>query len=204
MDLWEKEDYLTLVKDTVKTNKTQQPTVQQRESLEHVRCVYTRMLLQGKLRQAVCWLTSRDKGGLIQPTDIDLKTGKPVSKVLLSKHLAQSKPLEAVLEEYNNLPALIDIDATDDIVQSVVSKMQGAAGPGGVDSIAWQDWLLQFGAASCRLRKAVAVVACWLANTCPAWAAYHAIVAGRLIALDKCQGVCPGGVGEILLRMLGK
>eukprot|EP00957_Ditylum_brightwellii_P002953 225785-Ditylum_brightwellii.AAC.1 len=49
MDLWEKGDYLTLVEDTTKTNKTQQPTVQQRESLDHVCCVYMRMLLQGKL-----------------------------------------------------------------------------------------------------------------------------------------------------------
>eukprot|EP00957_Ditylum_brightwellii_P028826 2177773-Ditylum_brightwellii.AAC.1 len=82
--------------------------------------------------------------------------------------------------------------------------MQGAAGPGGVDLIAWQDWLLRFGAASCYLCKAVAAVAWWLANTRPAWAAYRAIVAGRLIALNKCPGVRPVGVGEILLRMLGK
>eukprot|EP00957_Ditylum_brightwellii_P096733 7367239-Ditylum_brightwellii.AAC.1 len=74
MDLWEKGDYLALVEDTAKTNKTQQPTVQRKESLEHVRRVYTRMLLQGKLRQVVCWLTGRDKGGLLQPTDIDSKT----------------------------------------------------------------------------------------------------------------------------------
>eukprot|EP00957_Ditylum_brightwellii_P042419 3212013-Ditylum_brightwellii.AAC.2 len=130
MDLLEKGDYLALVEDTVKTNKMQQPTVQQRESLEHVHHVYTQMLLQGKLRQAICWLNGRDKGGLLQPTDIDSKTGKPASKVLLSKHLAQSQPPEAALEEYNNLPALIDIDVTEDAVQCIASKMQCTAGPG--------------------------------------------------------------------------
>eukprot|EP00957_Ditylum_brightwellii_P100489 7660363-Ditylum_brightwellii.AAC.1 len=82
--------------------------------------------------------------------------------------------------------------------------MQGAAGPGDVDLIAWQGWLLCFCAASCCLHKSVAAVACWLANTLPAWAAYRAIVTGRLIALDKCPGVCPVGVGEILLCMLSK
>eukprot|EP00957_Ditylum_brightwellii_P004942 376477-Ditylum_brightwellii.AAC.1 len=71
--------------------------------------------------------------------------------------------------------------------------MQGAAGPGGADSIAWQDWLLRFGAASRRLHGAVAAVARWLANTRPAWAAYRAIVTGRFIALDKCPGVRPVG-----------
>eukprot|EP00957_Ditylum_brightwellii_P056427 4277166-Ditylum_brightwellii.AAC.1 len=126
MGLWEKGDYLALVEGTIKTNKTQQPTVQQRESLEHVCCVYTWMLLQGKLRQAVHWLTGRDKGELLQPTDINSKTGKPVNEVLLSKHPAQSQPPEAALEEYDTLPALININVTEDAVQSVASKMQGA------------------------------------------------------------------------------
>eukprot|EP00957_Ditylum_brightwellii_P027760 2097577-Ditylum_brightwellii.AAC.1 len=45
-DLWEKGDFAALVEDTVKTNKTQQPTGQKQETKEHVRQVYTRMLLQ--------------------------------------------------------------------------------------------------------------------------------------------------------------
>eukprot|EP00957_Ditylum_brightwellii_P207863 15354854-Ditylum_brightwellii.AAC.1 len=56
--------------------------------------------------------------------------------------------------------------------------MQGAAGPGGVDIVVWQDW--------------------------PPWAAYCAIVAGCLIDLHKCPGMCPVGVGGILLRLMGK
>eukprot|EP00957_Ditylum_brightwellii_P017061 1286702-Ditylum_brightwellii.AAC.1 len=72
--------------------------------------------------------------------------------------------------------------------------MQGATGPGGVDSIMWQDWFLCFGKASHRLRESVTALACWLANTHPAWAAYRAI----------CPGVRPVRVGEILLHMLGK
>eukprot|EP00957_Ditylum_brightwellii_P091893 6996885-Ditylum_brightwellii.AAC.1 len=136
MGLWEKGDYLALVEDTVKANKMQQSNVQQKESLEHIHCVYICMLLQGKLQQAVHWITGRDKGGLLQPTDVGSKTGKSVSKVLLSKHPAQSQPPESALEEYGTLPALIDINVTEDVVQSIVSKMQGAAGLGIADSIA--------------------------------------------------------------------
>eukprot|EP00957_Ditylum_brightwellii_P031066 2353502-Ditylum_brightwellii.AAC.1 len=51
---------------------------------------------------------------------------------------------------------------------------------------------------------ALATVARWLANTRPAWAAYRALVAGRLIALDKCPGIRPVGISEILFRMIGK
>eukprot|EP00957_Ditylum_brightwellii_P189510 14424891-Ditylum_brightwellii.AAC.1 len=69
MDLWDKGGFLALVEDTATTNKTQQPTGQRTESVEHVWRVYTRMLLQGKLWQAVRWITGQDKGGLLQPTD---------------------------------------------------------------------------------------------------------------------------------------
>eukprot|EP00957_Ditylum_brightwellii_P140455 10701302-Ditylum_brightwellii.AAC.1 len=89
-------------------------------------------------------------------------------------------------------------------VQHIASQIQGSARPGGVEAVSWQDWLLRFGAASLKLREAVAKLTWWLANTRPAWAAYRVLVAGRLIALDKCPGVRPVGVGEILLRMMGK
>eukprot|EP00957_Ditylum_brightwellii_P085898 6534581-Ditylum_brightwellii.AAC.1 len=74
--------------------------------------------------------------------------------------------------------------------------MQGSAGHVGVDAVAWQDWLLQFGAANTALRETMSRLACWLDNTRPAWAACRAIVAGRLIMLDKCPGIRPVGVGR--------
>uniref|UniRef100_A0A7S2EU87 Uncharacterized protein n=1 Tax=Ditylum brightwellii TaxID=49249 RepID=A0A7S2EU87_9STRA len=106
------------------------------------------MLLQGKLYQAVRWVTVCDKGGLLQPTDIDLKTGNLVSEVLLGKQPVPSQPPEEALQSYDELPSFININITVDTVERVASRMQGAVSPGGVDSIAWQDWLLQFGEAS--------------------------------------------------------
>eukprot|EP00957_Ditylum_brightwellii_P141950 10814263-Ditylum_brightwellii.AAC.2 len=44
----------------------------------------------------------------------------------------------------------------------------------------------------------------WLANTETAWATNCVIVAGHLITLDKCPGICPVGVGKILLQIMGK
>eukprot|EP00957_Ditylum_brightwellii_P198419 15120624-Ditylum_brightwellii.AAC.1 len=105
------------------------------------------MLLQGKLRQAVRWVTGQDKGSLLQPTDICSKTGLPVEEVLLCKHPSPTQPSEEALCEYENILALVDIDVTKDTVENVAAKMQGTAGPGGVDSIAWRDWILQYGIA---------------------------------------------------------
>eukprot|EP00957_Ditylum_brightwellii_P112147 8550659-Ditylum_brightwellii.AAC.1 len=88
------------------------------------------MLLQGKLHQAVRWVTGQDKGGLLQPNSTNSKTGNTINTV-----------------------------------EKVASHMQGTSGPGGVDSIAWQDWLLRFGEASWKFHKAVAHTTHWLANT---------------------------------------
>eukprot|EP00957_Ditylum_brightwellii_P121370 9255890-Ditylum_brightwellii.AAC.1 len=89
-------------------------------------------------------------------------------------------------------------------VQHIASKIQGSAWPGRVEAVFWQDWLLRFGAASFKLQEAVTKLTRWLANTRPEWAPYRALVARRLKALDKCPGVCPVGVGKILLQMMRK
>jgi hypothetical protein len=78
------------------------------------------------------------------------------------------------------------------------------AGLGGTDAHALQQWLLRFRKASCTLQQAFAKLVEWLANTFPPWAAYRALMAGRLVALDKCPGVRPIGIGETWPRLAAK
>eukprot|EP00957_Ditylum_brightwellii_P048908 3710482-Ditylum_brightwellii.AAC.1 len=137
MDLWEKGDHRALVEDTIKVNKHQQPTGQRNESAEHICQVYTHMFLQGKLRQVVGWVTGRDKGYLLLPTDTDSKTGLPVGEVLLSKHPNPTPPPESAFEEYKDLPAFIDLYITAGTVMQITSRMQGPAGPGGMEAVSW-------------------------------------------------------------------
>eukprot|EP00957_Ditylum_brightwellii_P189423 14417777-Ditylum_brightwellii.AAC.2 len=94
---------------------------------------------------------------------------KPVGVVLLSKHPSHSQPPKETLEDYDPLPALMEVDIMEDVVQ--------------------KNWLLCFGKASCKLREAVVLVACWLANTFLSWAIYQVIGAGHLIAFDRCPEV---------------
>jgi hypothetical protein len=35
-----------------------------------------------------------------------------------------------------------------------------------------------------------------MVNESPPWAAYHVLMAGRLLALDKCPGIRPIGIGK--------
>jgi hypothetical protein len=45
----------------------------------------------------------------------------------------------------------------------------------------------------------------WLANSFPPWAAYRALMAGHLVAFDKCPGgIHPIGVGETWRRLTTK
>ena len=122
-------------------------------------------------------------------------------------------PSAASLDAYpNNPPEIVPVDITDDVVVAVAGRLTGVAGTGGTDSVSLQHWLLRFRAASSELRLIVAEFGGWICNGRPPWAAYHAMISGRLIALDKYPGIRPVGIGETwrclvekcLLRVTGK
>ena len=77
-------------------------------------------------------------------------------------------------------------------------------GPSGADSLAWEDWLLNFKRQSQELREEVAKWVEWLSNRSPPWAAIRALMTNRLVALDKQPGVRPVGIGEVLRRLIAK
>ena len=108
----------------------------------------------------------------MDPDAIDDKTGTPVIDVLRKKHPAMREPKESdigdrVFESYPATPKAIPIDITAETVEAVASKLSGAAGPGGVDAVALQNWLLRFGSESEQLRQEFAEWTRWLANTHP-------------------------------------
>ena len=201
---WSAGRFDMLVQDTVRTSKSLISRTRRQMTDEQISKTYTSLVLQGKLRQAVRFVTARDRGGILQGDDIDVKSGLPVKEVLASKHPDARTPDITALEEYDVVPDLVPLDITGDTVLAIAPKLQGAAGPGGVDAIALQHWLMRFGKESGELRDAVASFTRWLANDSPPWAAYRAFMSSRLIALDKCPGVRPVGIGDIWRRLFSK
>ena len=67
------------------------------------------------------------QGGLILPTDADVKTGTLIADVLRSKHPNCTFPPLEVFCPYVSSPALIDLEITSDIVDWVAKTMKGAA-----------------------------------------------------------------------------
>eukprot|EP00978_Attheya_sp_CCMP212_P026136 scaffold85322_cov36-Attheya_sp.AAC.1 len=132
---------------------------------------YNCIVLQGKLCQAVRWITQRHKGGVLYPDEIDIKTGRPVIDVLKSRH-PEARVLDVGdLPHYDETPNFFDVDITADTVESV------ARGPGGkTNATLWE---------------AVTDFMRWMTNEMPPWASYEAMIASPCVALDKCPGVRP-------------
>ena len=104
----------------------------------------------------------------------------------------------------DNLPFLEDSEITGSHILSVAHQLQGGAGPGGCDASHWRDVLLRYGSSSGRLRDSVAELCRHLCNSIVPWDDVRALMACRLIALNKCPGVRPIGIGETLRRVIGK
>ena len=102
------------------------------------------------------------------------------------------------------MPETVPPNFTEDDVMWVVSKLFGTIGALGAEAIELRNWLLCFGCAPEDLRVFVARLADCMAKSSPPWAVYCALMACRLVALDKRPGVRPVGIEETLRQALAK
>ena len=114
--------------------------------------------------------------------------------------LHEKHPEPGVIDESafmpcDDLPPLLDLDITTDYVERVAHQTQGSSGPCGSTALQWHGYLLHHGVSSAR---AVAMLACRLADGILDWESICALMASRLMALEKCPGVRLIGVGEAL------
>ena len=109
-----------------------------------------------------------------------------------------------VFEPYPNVPATILALATAGLVEKVDAKLSGAAGLRWVDAVDLENWLFRFSTKSKALREEMVGLADWLQNSNLLWAAIQAILACRLLGLDKEPETRPVGIGEIFRRLWAK
>ena len=210
MERWTNDEFDVLVDEAVACDKAIKIRAYKEDS-DHFITVFTRLMLLGKTRAAMRWLSERSKG-LVLPSSsvIDVKrddgsfSSTSVLDALKSKHPEPRCPPESALLECDTLPPRMDLMITGAHIHFAASRIQGSAGPSGTDACHWQDVFLRYGAHSDRLRDSVATLARRLSNEVVPWDDIRALVACRLIALDKCPGVRPIGVGETLRRIIGK
>ena len=96
-------------------------------------------------------------------------------------------------------------DALDGtVIRSAALRTQGSAGPSGLDAYRWRRLCTSFQQASDDLCNSLVLVARRLCTTCVDPDGIDALVAYRLIALDKCPGVRPIGIGEVVQRIIAR
>jgi hypothetical protein len=163
---------------------------------------YNHMVLNGKLQAAVSFATARDGGGVLLPQDACTKTGRPVMEVLQLQHPDTRIPNLGdpdciAFEQYDEVPMALPTDCTSEDLEALALRMSRSAGPNSFDDVMMRNCLLRYGRALSELRQEMADWVEWLSNESPPWAAYHALMCRRLVALDKQPGVRPVAIGKI-------
>ena len=108
-----------LVEDTLRSSTQYLTAVRREETTEHRAKTFHGLVLRGKIRTSVRWITESEKGGVLLPEDQCTKTGEHVLEVLRKKH-TDARPLSAAcLDAYPAPPERCP--ATADTTSSVMS-----------------------------------------------------------------------------------
>ena len=95
-------------------------------------------------------------------------------EVLHLKHPESRPPKASSLEAYGGKPpAMVMVDITNVTVANITGRISGEAGPGGMDLVSLQHWMLRFGAESMGHRQIVGEFRDCMANGRPPWTAYR-------------------------------
>ena len=209
LTLWDRSDYHLLVEETIRDMhsflKKRRGDSSAEERIQH----FQRLLHKGEVRRACRFIAERETGGVLQPTDLDTKSGdKTVADVLEELHPAPDPEHRhtAHFPNYVNksLPNFVPLALSHTVIKQVASRLHGAAGLGGTDAPTLKSWLLRHRKASDNLCSALARLTTWVANQLVPWAAIRALMSNRLVALDKKPGVRPIGIGQIWRRFIAK
>ena len=187
LEMWEDGLYDALMHDAERCDRTfghGNNARRQEQECAHTERIFHRLMIEGKVRSAVRWITERERGGLLKATDVttakDSHGQNAEMSVLEALRLKHPEPADPGVSQpaflpYPAPPPMVDLDITGGHIKTVARWLRGGAGPGGSDSSAWQAWLLRFGGQSERLRDAVAQLARVIANGLVPWEVIRAI-----------------------------
>ena len=156
---------------------------------------FSKLMMEGKVRSALRLISEGNNGQLLRLDNLveNGNTNNPpetVLEALLKKHPPKQPAKESTIVTPNiqlTEPHPIIFDKIDgQLIRSTALKMDGAAGPLGLDTAAWKRLCTSFKTASAELCNMLASVARRLCTCLVDPHGLSAFVAGRLIALNKC------------------
>ena len=182
-----------------------QGSLKERNDNQRAARTFSSLMMRGKVRAALRMVSDHGSAGVLGlEVVID---GKPVWDVLKEKHPAAQAACSAALLSLDNTvethPVLFErIDG--DLIRSTALKVQGSAGPSGMDAAGWRRICTAFHGASRDLCNALAAFTRRICSTFTDPSGLAAFIACRLIPLNKNPGVRPIGVCETVRRLVGK
>ena len=174
---------------------------------------FAKLMFQGKVKPAMRLLARHGRGGKLNLDDrvpVSSTSGgqRTVRDILIDKH-PRRKPLKpsavAKSDTCVQAPHPVVYEKIDGpMILSVSLKTDGAAGPSGINAAGWKHLLSSFQGESVELCEAVAMLARRISSQYVDPFGLTDFTACRLVALDKCLGVRPIGIGKVLRRIVGK
>ena len=206
---WKEGDIDILICEGCTIQKHLRQATGRRNDDQRVTRIFTKLMFEGKVRAAMRVLSVEGKGASL-PLDGVLTTGDQ-SNVTVRDELAKKHPPGQPADSNNVLdarnsdvhPVLYEcIDGA--AIPKAAIRTNGSAGPSGLDACGWKRLCTSFQNPSVDLCNSLAVVARRICSFYVDPEGLAPFTACRLIALDKCPGIRPIGVGETSRRIIGK
>ena len=163
---------------------------------------FSKLMLEGKVNPAIRLLNSDVSGGVLPLTDEilnDLKLKHPEASPTNDTTTLQGplvKPCDVIYDEINA-----------ELIRSCAARTKGSHGPSGLDADFWVRLVSNriYGASADDFCHSIAIMTRQLCiESLENPDSLEALLACRLIPLDKCPGIRPIDVGEVLRRIMGK
>jgi len=160
---------------------------------------FAKRMMKGNVNGALKLLTENMQDGLLPLNDQTLE-------LLRAKHPEPRAAFEEIMlpDEPRHIHPILFESITSETIMKAAIKTKGGSGPSNMDADGWRRILLSksFGDSSSNLCQAIANVTKKLCTR--ECRNIDALLASRLIPLNKNPGLRPIGVGEILRRIIGK
>ena len=166
---------------------------------------FAKFVHDGKIKAALRMLDeSADQRGVL-PLDQETQ-GQTVRDILKKKHPdAQPATPDILMPEEASQPHPVIFDnITGEAIRRAAMRVQGGAGPSGLDAGDWRRLCVSFGTVSDDLCRAMADLAKRLCAEDVSQESVQPYTACRLVPLDKNPGVRPIGICEVIRRIIGK
>ena len=208
LTLWKQGNFLTLLEEGNAIQHRLSSLPHKKLEEDQIARKFAEYIMHGKLRNATRFL-SEDNIHNNSPLSLDTQVNnvQTVRDILREKHPARQPLHPSTIIDIEHPPtqhSIIIEEITGTSILNSTLHTEGSAGPSGLDASAMKRMCTSFQTASFNLCEALAKVARRIASSCVDPEPLKPLTACRLIALDKCPGVRPIGIGEVSRRIISK